>query len=298
MSSRAELINRPQIRAKLRALESLVASYLIKTGFEVDKTISICEQLHAELRLSLEEQKAEAVENSAQVSKILRNSIDSLFQAFHVVAGLLGEILDLPILIWQTQGIDFPEIQYEPGHSQAKFVINANSDSCGWEEMSFYFLWQNPSDKVAVINVDSALELNGSCHAQTDGGYYVPFFHPYFEVVELKLGANLYLYEPPFTDPLEPKASDEKIVEHIRAHSLEAPPLLISGIDGAHVRTIAQLHHGPFIVAPHASTLIEVTVSMAFCAISGEVSVDFASGDFHVMCPGVAIRILDPGISQ
>jgi hypothetical protein len=39
------------------------------------------------------------------------------------------------------------------------------------EELSFYFLWQNPNDKAyAVINVDSYLVFNGFCEIKAPGG--------------------------------------------------------------------------------------------------------------------------------
>jgi len=289
MLSRAGPLNRPQVQAAQRALQNLLASYLTRTGFEVEKYDAICEQLQAEQRVFLEEQKAEAVKDSARVNESLRRSVDRIYQAFNQLLEPPKELLDTPILIWQTQGIHFPDTQVEPGSSRAKFVLNPGSDSVGDEELSFYFLWQNPSDRFVVVNVDSSLVLNGVCMARTGGGLFllgIPF-----EVSFLRLGANLFLYEPPFTAPLEPAAADKRLVENFIAVT-RGWPVAIGGIDSNHVRTIAQLHVGPFPVAPHAFTMFEVTVSMEFVTSDGEVTVDFDKGDFQVMCPGVVITIL------
>jgi hypothetical protein len=282
MLSRANPLDRPQIRANQRALKNLVASHLIKTGFEVDKVEVICEQLRTELRLSLEEHKAKAVKNSAHVSETLRRSAHNMYQAFRQLDDNPKEILDKPILIWQTQGIDFPEVQYEPGRSLAKFVVNATRD--GEEEMSFYFLWQNPSDKFVVINVDSCLVFNGLIQALVGGG-----FLGQGEATRLILKANLFLFEePPFTTL---SAADTQYVETVIAmiEGWLVPP---GQIDSAYVHKLARLHYGPFLVAPFASMLFEVTASMSFLADDGSVLAEFARGDFQVMCPGVIITIL------
>jgi hypothetical protein len=291
MLNRADPSHRPQIQANQRALGSLVASYLTKTGFEVDKFEAISQQHQAELRLFLEEQQAEAVKNSAQVTATLRRSVDGLFEAFHQLAERPREIVDRPVLIWWTDGIT-AESQVEPGHSLAKFAFEVTDVDNRNEELSFcfYFVWQNPSDQFAVINVDSALVLNGVLHAFSNGD---SIFSPQYSVSYLELSANLYLYELPisFSDPPEPKAADKKQVVYLFSHP-EGIIIGIGGIDSKHVREIPQVHVGPFLVAPHVTMMFEVTVSMEFAAFNGRVSVDFEKGDFQVMCPGVAITIL------
>jgi hypothetical protein len=289
MLNRANPLDRPQIQANQRALGSLVASYLTKTGFELDKFEAISQQHQAELRLFLEEQQAEAVKNSAQVTATLRRSVDGLFEAFHQLAERPREIVDRPVLIWWTNGIT-AESQVEPGHSLAKFAFEVTDVRDRYEEMSFYFVWQNPSDQFAVINVDSALVLNGVLHAFSNGD---SFFSPEYTVSYLELSANLYLYELPisFSDPPEPKAADKKKVVFLHS-TPEGFIISVGGIDSKHVREIPQVHVGPFLVAPRVTMMFEVTVSMEFAAFNGRVSVDFEKGDFQVMCPGVAITIL------
>lgn len=119
ISRRSGPLNRSQFRANQRALENLVASYLVRTGFEVEKFAELQEQRLAEFDRFLEEHLNEAVRDSAQANTTLRRSISQFYEALDLLAEPSTFLLDKPILIWQTQGIDFPETQVEAGNSTA-----------------------------------------------------------------------------------------------------------------------------------------------------------------------------------
>jgi hypothetical protein len=218
-----------------------------------------------------------------------RRSVSQFYEALNLLDEPPSVSLDKPILIWQTQGIDFPETRIEPGRSSAKFVFHSEATQ-GFEEMSFYFLWQNPNDRPTVIRVDSQLVLNGLCAVNA-----LPGFLPTFARSDLFLNANLFIFDPPSTAGLEPKSTVKKELDFLHANPSGGILGLAAqvGLEINREQTIAQLRQELYLVAPKASTLFEVTLSMSYGNASGRIIVNFAHGDFAVLCPGVVITILN-----
>jgi len=283
----ADLLESSQIRTNQRALENLVASYLTKAGFEVDKFEKIREQHQTELRRILEERKAEAVKHSSYVKETFRYGVDNRVKTVEQLqAPPKYELLNSPFLIWQTQGIDFPETHVEPSNSRAKFTLHSDKSS-GSEEMSFYFLWDNPSDKFAVINVDGYLIVNGFCRCGSDGGFF-----PGDRRSGLVLKARLHLLEWWNQPPTQPLPKVDQIQEVLRLSTNTGGWSDPGAIEFEEVFRGYDLRYELFLIPPKGVVVFEVALSIILWNADGSVDVDFASGDFQVGSPGVLLSIL------
>jgi hypothetical protein len=179
----ADVSERSEVVANRRRVENLLASSFTKAGFEVDKFDELLAQNRSALRRIAERRKAEAVERSSSVKGTLSHGVDGQRKAIKhladvtpleppiVAAPKFYEILDRPFLIWPTLGVFSDDSHYEPWNSWAKITLDSDSGA-GSGYLSFYFLWRNPRDSNAVINVVAYMVLNGFCLAGSGGGYF------------------------------------------------------------------------------------------------------------------------------
>ena len=86
-------------------------------------------------------------------------------------------MLDSPFLVWTRPLVALDDSTIEPWNSRAKILFTRSNYSRGWgtalledrgtEELSFYFLWDNPGDGWALVTIDGFLVLNGFCTANS-----------------------------------------------------------------------------------------------------------------------------------
>jgi hypothetical protein len=174
----ADVSERSEIQANRRATENLLASSFAKAGFEVDKFDELLAQNRSALRRIAERRKAEAVERSSSAKDTLRHGVESRRKVMEHLAELTPpesptvavpkfyELLDRPIAILPTGGVYVHADQVESANSWVKFTVDSDSVA-GSEYLSFYFLWVNPSDTHAVIDVNAYLVLNGFCQVES-----------------------------------------------------------------------------------------------------------------------------------
>jgi hypothetical protein len=183
-------------------------------------------------------------------------------------------------------------LHYELSNSWAKFKLDSEKDFHNIpERLSFYFLWENPSDRQAVINVDTNLMLNGFCSATADYGYY-PFN---WNNTMLLISAELSLWDHWNQPDIHPY-----IVEHQVLFLDAEGGFLETDYDARYVIGNYNLHYNLFVVPPRAVAIFVVSLSINPSISSnlvidqgdGNIHVDFESGDFEVMCPGVLIAIM------
>lgn len=280
-----------KIHANERAAENLLASFLAKAGFEVDTFEKIRAQNQIELDRVQAQRKDEAIKRSSAVRETLRFQVASRLKT---VASLPTEqrvLLDTPFLIWATQGLLFDSSLVEPANSFAKISINrtkADYEDFGYEELSFYFLFQNPSDKFAIFNVDGYLVANGYCEVWSNAGTMIGL-----RSSNLHIRADLRLWEwwnhPP-TEPF-PQVDQSQPVADLFCESggWFASPAGRS----KYVYRGYDLQYNRFLIPPKEFAVIEVAVSIKYWFSEGGIDVDFASGDFQVTCPAVLLTILN-----
>jgi hypothetical protein len=288
----ADVSERSETRTNQRTLENLLGSFFTKSGFEVDKFEEVLAQNQSALRRMAENRKAEAVEQSSSVKDALRYGVESRRKTIEHLATLAPppeyEVLDTPFLIWPTVGVFFADSHYEPWNSWAKITLDSSRTE-GREELSFYFLWVNPRDTFAVINVDTDLVLNGFCWVESDGGILPGTRH-----AGIILHARLFSWEwwnQPPTSPLWPNG----IYEQALFIQTNTGAVFDDGdSEFAVVFSAHDLRHNLFLVPPQESVVFEVVLDVLYGTSedSGSIHVDFASGAFAVLCPAVSIAIV------
>ena len=157
----------------------------------------------------------------------------------------------------------------------------------GLQEIIFYFLWENSTDKDVVINVDSWLMLNGYGQVNIPGNWFDD------ELASMSISGSLGLLEwwnqPPTSPPMQPDQFQTPVILTLQKG------LLGSFITpwGQRVFRTLDLQFNSEVVPPQGSLVIAVGPLIAIQNWGGgSDEADFDSGDFEVMCPFVRIQIL------
>lgn len=155
--------------------------------------------------------------------------------------------------------------------------------------MSFYYLWSNPKDKYAVVDVHGYAIFNGTANVGSGGGLF-PGSRSASARVTGSLGILEWWNQPP-TSPLpQPDQSVVVLDLYVRTDGFgEVGALdfrsIFRGYDLSRTRTL---------VPPFGTVVLLVTagVSCQTGEDSGLAEVDFASGAFNVGSPAVLVTVL------
>lgn len=290
----ASSADRSTILANKRAAWQLTEYFATKNGFESDKFVEILARNQSELSRIADEQKVAAIKQSSAEMKSFMRAIESKRQAFDALISTAAPpqpffvALDSPFLIWPTQGIELLDSHTEPYRSTAKITLDSGR-TFGYEELGFYFLWENPSDRFAVVNVDGYLVFNGQLRASQDGGFW-----PGDRYAGISAGGRLHVFEWWNQPPTEPLAQADQFQNVASVAATGGGFGDVGAIETKNVFRGVDLRHTLFLLPPHAVTVIEVTAAITYTTgtDSGHVNVDFNSGDFQIMCPFVLIAVL------
>jgi hypothetical protein len=151
--------------------------------------------------------------------------------------------------------------------------------------VSFGFIWQNPSDRSAVVNVDGYFVFDGRCHAIAFGGIFA------FSLSHMEVDARLNIQElwnQPPTSPIRQGGQDAHVLTaHANPRGLLSEPdsvirYLFRGFD---------LQYRQLYVPGHATVRIEVSFVFDFFTSNGQAAFLF-NKDGQVLAPGVLIGVL------
>lgn len=289
----------PQTFKHRSASEQLFTSFLTRNNFDFDKLEKIILQNKEERNAVLKELEVEAINESIKtnnkISKIIelqRKNIKNLTEAvsapypFYVV-------LDKPFLIWPTKGLNFDDSHYESWNSWGKIKLDsAKSSEYGGisEKLTFYFMWQNPVDKWAVINADGYLIHNGFCSVQSDSGFFAGDRRSSVAIYS-KLNPMEWWNQPP-TQPMS--QSDQSV--QIFSISCESGGMFDfdGGFNGSYIFRGSDSQYKLMIIPPNGVVVFEV-VSVIYYSNGingGNAHVDFSSNDFKIICPFVLLAVL------
>jgi hypothetical protein len=288
---------RAQMQTRRRRGEKVLRAYLKKTGFDFEAYEKIRVQNQAEMRQLLKQAQAIAVKRSSSVKKDLGDRVESWRQSIERVRDgtLVSQVIpayeveETPFLIWPTNGLEFVDSHIEPWNNTAK--IRAEwSDSEGNENLRFIFVWRNPSDSWAVVDVVSNLTLKGSCDAFAEGGFLFGSLNTVF--VKAVLNVWEWWNQPPTTPP--PQATQTQNVLALGADGGGFLSLFGGGsVESASASGSYDLRRTLFTLPPGGVAVFEVMLEFAYYNLDGGmIQVGFAYGDNEVKCPAVAIAVL------
>jgi hypothetical protein len=287
-----------------RRLDGALAAGLAKADVDVEQWEAELANSRTGGRRRLDELKADAVKQSGAHGEELRSGVEGRRKAL----GLLADTgqgaaavqyvsLDSPFLIWTRPLIALDGSTIEPWNSRAKLTFGRSSlggsaqlEDIGTEELSFYFLWDNPGNGWALVTVDGFLVLNGFGTATSHGGYLGG------GSAALDLDASLSILEwgsqSPPTTPL-PQADQSVSALKLKADSSgwfsdddTKYALVFRGFD---------LRYELLAVPPGGVLVIDVSLSISYDLMDGSVAADFSTGDFGVISPFVSIQVLASG---
>ncbi len=279
----------------------LLTSYFSKNGLDFDKFDKILLQNQKERELILEKLKADSLTESAKMKNMQYKTIENRRKTIETLTNNVTApypyyvTLDKPFLIWPTSGLFFDDSHYEPWNSWGKVKLDSSKSSSDnpnlfWEELGFYFLWENPVDKWAVINVDGYLIQNGFCSVQSDGGYFAGDRRS-----SVNIYSNLRLLEwwnQPPTQPMM-QSDQSQLIFSISCYSGDMFDF-DGGFNGDYIFRGSDSRYNLFLIPPNGVTVFEIIslISYSNGINGGSAHVDFASNDFKVTCPFVLLAIL------
>ncbi len=176
--NRADLASDPQLRDNRRAMESLLASFAVKAGLDLERFEQINSKNRADLRRILEARTAAAVKRSPSAMQALRHQAARRRKVLEHRARNIAPatapgpfVLDAPIMISTTTGIAVDNILNEPWNSSSKIRVQNAGYTSGFEQLTFWYMWVNPENTFAVIDVSGFIGANGYCSVGSDGGF-------------------------------------------------------------------------------------------------------------------------------
>jgi hypothetical protein len=243
-------------------------------------------QHEIELRRAGEAARAAAIAGSAAEKVRLGAAVASHMKGLDAlvadatVADAQRVLLNKPFLIWPTtHGLFFDSFEYAPANSRAKFKVDSSASN-GYEEMSFYFLWDNPSDGIAVINVNAYLVFNGHCQAGSEGGN-LPSIISGDRYSQLWVNAHLYLLEWWNQPPTQPYPQADATRQVLFLATNTGGWASAGELKPADVFRGYDLQHTLMLVPPHSSVVFEVAAQVSYSNANDDFG-GFASGDFAV----------------
>lgn len=284
---------------------ALAAEQLARIGFDAAAVERELAAERAQSRHRLEQLKADAVAQSGVRSGSLRHLVDAQRAA---LGGLIGigspttqyVALDSPVEIWATDGVNLESTTIEPYNSRAQLRLDASLYegltgayliSWDYQRLHFYYLWQNTREDVsAVLTVNGFLILNGFCSAHSRGGWF------FGGQGELTLDPTLDLVQT-WTQPIS--SAPPQSGESQNALDLLADSTGFHTDDQTTYDVVFRgflLGYQQEIVPPGQYLIVDVALRLGSLVDNGEVSADFATGEFSVTSPLVQLSVLYPGI--
>ena len=288
------------LRERQGELENFLKSYFEKTGLPMAELNKLRAGIQAERGRLFAAQLAENTKILHADQNGLRQAAANRQQALQILSLPFQPTmisLDEPFLIWEYPKLEqnvLINFEAAPYNSFAKILLDTNTGN-GNSQFVFHFLWTNPNGFPAVVNVTTALLLNGSARVQTDtallGG----------KANTLNMDAELQVlrYSGWGTDPYSGQSLDQTFMpSYLPSQKVTFPQLSPdSGSDlfgDAGVATIgffndqAALGYKFLTIPALATTVFEVSLTLNYEIQNGDdydlVHVDFASGNDSVKC--------------
>jgi hypothetical protein len=284
---------------------AVAAEQLARMGFDAAAVEREVRAERAQSRRRLEQLKADAVAESGVRAESLSRMVDAQRAALGGVVAIGPATtqylaLDSPVEIWATDGVTLESTTIEPYKSRAQLRLDASLYEgltgaylieWNYQLLHFYYLWGNTGQNAsAVVTVNGVLSLNGFGSAHSQGGWFLG------GKAELTLDPTLDLIQT-WTQPISsaPPQSGES----------EKGPDLLADSTGFHTddQTTYDVVYRGFVVGyqqeivpPGQYLIIDVALRLGSWVEIGEVSADFATGEFYVMSPLVQLTIEYPAI--
>ncbi|GFO68341.1 hypothetical protein GMLC_19200 [Geomonas limicola] len=303
-----------------REIAQLLRRFAKQADLDLESVDRMLAQQQDEMRRSFQAEKVEAAAGATARRAAFNRAIAEREQAIAYLANHpqeaavgLSSLLSLtkPFLIWEWPlDISLVSSHIEPLNSSARIKLDVpvysfdNDSGVDQREFSFYFLWQNPSDFIAVVNCFSVLSLNGACELYANSGITSG------DTTSLSIDA--YLFPIAYWLPLAPGGNIRQLrmggdpQQHQSVLSeLTATGGAIFGDAGTASKLFPSISvgmsygtYGGLSIPARATALFEVNLTMSYSwsgnTLPDEIIADFADEGHHynVECPIVVLQFL------
>ena len=293
-----------------RTIAKMIEPAVKKTGLDLGKINKLLTEDQKALRAVFKKEQAVAAKHFRTADAAFRSAMAVRLQGLK----LLGDpftstivTLDKPFLIWQLPRPElniFIDSHVESMHNSVRVLANVIGGS-DFTRFVFFYLWENESDFVAVMNVGSSLVVNGACSVQAVPGIFSG------DTSTLNLAASLTLmrWSGWGTDPVTGASNDQTPDPNFQQSQRQ----LVASLQarGGHIFDSADfksqsfsfqpfpLSHNMFIIPGKAVVIFEVALELSYSFDGGgdiqdSVFVDFSNNGNAVVCPNVELEILTP----
>jgi len=281
--------------AESRRAAAKLASSLLKGSATQKEFAAILDKDQAGLDAALKKAKDAAIKGSRAAQAVLSGEAQRRTEALGLLAALPVEaakprynLLNKPLFIWPTNTIELEADEVIPAKSFVKFRGRADRRHFRGN-VKFYYLWNNPDNTFAVINVDGYIIFHGHGYVGVGGGTFAGD-----RQASLGVTGSLEILEWENQPPTQPIAQPDQSVKALSL-SVEARGMFeVGAIDSKTVFRGYDLRHTLLVVPPLATLVFTVTAEVAGGGgkDSGLAEFDFASGAFQIGSPAVLVTIL------
>ena len=197
-------------------------------------------------------------------------------------------LLNTPFLIWPTNSVDLG-LELVPSNSFATVPRPDRDQSVVPGRCEVWIISDNPTDKFAVINASGYSIFHGTAFVGVGGGNFPGTGPP-----RCGWTASLQILEWWNQPPTSPFAQPDQSAEILKLSVSAGGFFEVGAIDLRNVFRGSDLRHNLMLVPPHGVVVFAVTTaaSMGTGQDSGNVEIDFASGEFMVGSPAVLVTVL------
>jgi hypothetical protein len=278
--------------ARQQAIQTLFASTLTKAGFDLDTFEALQQEHQAAMRARIAQRRAEADERSSALLEATPRDVENWRQTIEHLTALAPAAAPGPFVylttaseILATPGITLASTHIEPQNNWAQFHLETTDDAI--DEVTCRFVWQNPSDKYAVVNVNGYLVLNGIVEAIAHGGFWSDARTSYARLDAVLRISELWNRPP--TSPLLQAGQDQKVLEL----SANASGFWDLGeIAYEEVSKGFLLQYSQFVLPPHGTAAFDLGCWLQYGSTDGEANYVFLERGHEVLAVGVLIDVL------
>ena len=195
--------------------------------------------------------------------------------------------INAPFLIWASPSSILKASQIEPWNSWAKASDVVMRDLFNdWDDVSFFYLWQNETGSDVVVNASTLLVAYGFCEASAP-----PLI---WATATLNLSAMLWVYEWWNQPPTMLMSQDDGFLNLSVTGSID--PFADFSIDSTQVSYPANLGYQNFWIPRDGVAVFEVDLRIWFYMVysGGRDEADFDSGDYQIICPYLRLDMFTP----
>ncbi|AQX15842.1 hypothetical protein BCR15_11795 [Tessaracoccus lapidicaptus] len=257
-------------------LKRMAASTAWKLGHDALRLGELRRQHAAEMERFSEEVRRLTVDAASDRAQRLAGMVDSWRQDLLDHPDLLGPDTDLLleadfIRSWASSD-NLVEERRRPGVTWARYRVREEADAIrahATEKVSFYTVWQNPTDHDVLVDVQSRMTVNGHLDVAADGAGVAAWFFPRPRAA-VEVEARLTLWQL-WSDPAPQVVADTR---PIAAASAEGG--FLGASDGSFVSAAPGPATTGFWVRGGSAILLESSLVVDYDALSGSVDADFA----------------------